>query len=364
MGRASNQCSVAELNATIAEIAEHADAVLDRDPVEHQRDPGGESLGALWDLVTTHALRATDGAGSSPTRLAELIGLLDRIRAAESLQARLRLANRTQRLSKVHAALSELSAVTNVDSLLTRIPEAACGLGFDRALVSTVDGAWRLHTMHVVRDPQWAADIVAVGRENPPILDHGLVENDTVVDARAVLVHQVQDNPRVNRPLAAITKSSSYGIAPLLVDGEVVGLVHGDCYHQQRVLDDVDQLLLSTFAQGVSQQLARVSMLEGMAAIRAQFEGLGRWSTPGHTVTRSIAVSRADDEVLTRREVQIVRLLAEGDSNARIARKLTISEGTVKTHITRVLRKLGAANRAEAVSIWLRNSAPSGSLRA
>ncbi|MEV0075284.1 LuxR C-terminal-related transcriptional regulator [Nocardia neocaledoniensis] len=364
MGRASNQCSVAELNAAIAEIAEHADAVLDRDPVAHQLDPGGESLGALWDLVTAHALRDTEAGGSSPTRLAELIGLLDRIRTAESMQARLRLANRTQRLSKVHAALSELSAVTNVDSLLTQIPEATCGLGFDRALVSTVDGAWRLHTMHVVRDPQWAADIVAVGRENPPILDHGLVENDTVVDARAVLVHQVQDNPRVNRPLAAITKSTSYGIAPLLVDGEVVGLVHGDCYHQQRALDDVDQLLLSTFAQGVSQQLARVSMLEGMAAIRAQFEGLGRWSTPGHTVTRSIAVSRADDEVLTRREVQIVRLLAEGDSNARIARKLTISEGTVKTHITRVLRKLGAANRAEAVSIWLRNSAPAGSLGA
>ncbi|MEU4596039.1 LuxR C-terminal-related transcriptional regulator [Nocardia sp. NPDC023988] len=360
---ASNQCSVAELNATIAEIAEHADAVLDRDPIEHQLDPGGESLGALWDLVTTRALRDTEAAGSSPTRLAELIGLLDRIRAAESMQARLRLANRTQRLSKVHAALSELSAVTSVDSLLTRIPEATCGLGFDRALVSTVDGAWRLHTMHVVRDPQWAADIVAVGRENPPILDHGLVENDTVVDARAVLVHQVQDNPRVNRPLAAITKSSSYGIAPLLVDGEVVGLVHGDCYHQQRVLDDVDQLLLSTFAQGLSQQLARVSMLEGMSAIRAQLEGLGRWSAPGRTVTRSIAVSRDEDEVLTRREVQIVRLLAEGDSNARIARKLTISEGTVKTHITRVLRKLGAANRAEAVSIWLRNSAPSGSLR-
>ncbi|MEV0336614.1 LuxR C-terminal-related transcriptional regulator [Nocardia sp. NPDC050717] len=364
MGSASNHGGLAELNATIAEIAEHADAVLDRDPVAHQLDPGGESLGALWDLVTTHALRDAAAAGSSPTRLAELIGLLDRIRAAESMQARLRLANRTQRLSKVHAALSELSSVTSVDSLLTAIPEATCGLGFDRALVSTVDGAWRLHTMHVVRDPQWAADIVAVGRENPPILDHGLVENDTVVHARAVLVHQVQANPRVNRPLAEITKSSSYGIAPLLVDGEVVGLVHGDCYHQQRVLDDVDQLLLSTFAQGVSQQLARVSMLEGMAAIRAQLEGLGRWSTPGRTVTRSIAVSRDDDEVLTRREVQIVRLLAEGDSNARIARKLTVSEGTVKTHITRVLRKLGAANRAEAVSIWLRNSEPSGSLRA
>ncbi|MCP2294520.1 GAF domain-containing protein [Nocardia amikacinitolerans] len=363
MRSASNQRSVAELNATITEIVEHAHAVLDRDP-EHHRPTGGWNLGELWEVATTRALRETDAEAASPARLAELIGLLDRIRAAEVMQAHIRLVNRTQRLSTVHAALSELSAVTTVDSLLTRIPEATCGLGFDRALVSTVDGAWRLHTMHVVRDPQWAADIVAVGRENPPILDHGLVENDTVIDARAVLVHEVQDNPRVNRPLAAITKSSSYGIAPLVVDGEVVGLVHGDCYHQRRALDDVDQLLLSTFAQGASQQLARVSVLEGMSAIRAQLDGLGRWSMPRHAVTESIAVSRDDDGVLTRREVQIVRLLAQGDSNARIARKLTITEGTVKTHITRVLRKLGAANRAEAVSIWLRNSDASGSLRA
>ncbi|MFD6222292.1 helix-turn-helix transcriptional regulator [Nocardia asteroides] len=363
MPSASYQCSVAELNATITEIVERTNAVLDRDPAMH-RSADGRDLGDLWDLVTNHALRDTEADGSSPARLAELIGLLHRIRTAESMQARIQLANRTQRLSKVHATLSELSLATTVDSLLAQIPEATCRLGFDRALVSTVDGAWRLHTMHVVRDPRWAADIVAVGRENPPILDHELVENDAVVDARAVLVHEVQDNPRVNRPLAAITKSSSYGIAPLLVDGEVVGLVHGDCYHQQRTLDDVDQLLLSAFAQGVSQQLARVSMLEGMSAVRAQLERLGRWSTPGHVVTRSIAVSRGDDEVLTRREAQIVRLLAEGDSNARIARKLTISEGTVKTHITRVLRKLGAANRAEAVSIWLRNSGSSGSPRA
>jgi DNA-binding NarL/FixJ family response regulator len=101
-----------------------------------------------------------------------------------------------------------------------------------------------------------------------------------------------------------------------------------------------------------------------MSAIRAQLDGLGRWSAPRPAVAESIAASRDDDAVLTRREVQIVRLLAEGDSNARIARRLTISEGTVKTHITRVLRKLGAANRAEAVSIWLRNSDSAGPIRA
>ncbi len=46
--------------------------------------------------------------------------------------------------------------------------------------------------------------------------------------------------------------------------------------------------------------------------------------------------------------------MAEGDSNARIANRLFISEATVKAHVRHILRKLGAANRAEAVSRYLR----------
>jgi DNA-binding NarL/FixJ family response regulator len=56
---------------------------------------------------------------------------------------------------------------------------------------------------------------------------------------------------------------------------------------------------------------------------------------------------------LTRREVEVLRLMAAGDTNGRIARRLVISEGTVKSHVKHILRKLGAANRAEAVSRWL-----------
>jgi DNA-binding CsgD family transcriptional regulator len=60
--------------------------------------------------------------------------------------------------------------------------------------------------------------------------------------------------------------------------------------------------------------------------------------------------------VLSAREIEVIELLAAGASNRRIARKLMIAEGTVKTHITHILRKLGAANRAEAVAYWLRGT--------
>ena len=46
--------------------------------------------------------------------------------------------------------------------------------------------------------------------------------------------------------------------------------------------------------------------------------------------------------------------MAEGATNLAIAERLVISEGTVKSHVKSILRKLRAANRAEAVSRYMR----------
>ncbi|MCY1265357.1 Nitrate/nitrite response regulator protein NarL [compost metagenome] len=56
-------------------------------------------------------------------------------------------------------------------------------------------------------------------------------------------------------------------------------------------------------------------------------------------------------EELTDRERQILRQLAQGYSNKMIARKLDITEGTVKVHVKRVLHKLGMRSRVEA-AVW------------
>ena len=55
-------------------------------------------------------------------------------------------------------------------------------------------------------------------------------------------------------------------------------------------------------------------------------------------------------EPLTDREVEVLRLLAAGRSNQRIAHELVVALDTVKKHVTHVLGKLGATNRTEAVA--------------
>ncbi|MFI8525983.1 response regulator [Promicromonospora sukumoe] len=58
--------------------------------------------------------------------------------------------------------------------------------------------------------------------------------------------------------------------------------------------------------------------------------------------------------VLTPRESEVLRLIALGQSNAEIAAELVISEGTVKSHITHILTKIEARDRAHAVSYAFR----------
>lgn len=82
-------------------------------------------------------------------------------------------------------------------------------------------------------------------------------------------------------------------------------------------------------------------------AIRAVHGG-GRHIPP--EVATQIAV-HAIGEALTEREVEILSLVAAGNPNKQIARRLGISEDTVKAHLKRIFAKLGVADRTHAVTV-------------
>ena len=89
---------------------------------------------------------------------------------------------------------------------------------------------------------------------------------------------------------------------------------------------------------------------ELLDAIRAVHAGQKR-------IPSEIAAELADhatDDPLTEREIDVVRLIAAGNSNKQIADQLSIGEATVKSHVTNILSKLGANDRAHAVTIGLK----------
>jgi DNA-binding NarL/FixJ family response regulator len=101
---------------------------------------------------------------------------------------------------------------------------------------------------------------------------------------------------------------------------------------------------------------ARGYMLKGnvhkelLDAIRAVHAGQRR-------IPPELAAELADhaaDDALTTREIDVLRLIAEGNSNKEIGDHLTIGEATVKSHVTSILSKLGANDRAHAVTIGLK----------
>jgi DNA-binding NarL/FixJ family response regulator len=88
-------------------------------------------------------------------------------------------------------------------------------------------------------------------------------------------------------------------------------------------------------------------LLETIRAVRA-----GHKRIPPD-VAEQLAEHAADDE-LTHREIEVLRLIAAGNSNKLIADQLSIGESTVKSHVTNILSKLAANDRAHAVTIGLK----------
>ncbi|WP_043270923.1 response regulator transcription factor [Streptomyces sp. CT34] len=95
-------------------------------------------------------------------------------------------------------------------------------------------------------------------------------------------------------------------------------------------------------------------VLSGEAGLSPKIQRrlLDRFAEPAHTLPK-----QSDDppDGLTAREVEVLRLVAEGQSNPEIARTLHVSTATVKTHINNIFAKAGLRDRAQAIHYAYRN---------
>jgi DNA-binding NarL/FixJ family response regulator len=112
--------------------------------------------------------------------------------------------------------------------------------------------------------------------------------------------------------------------------------------------------VLSECADGDILCTAIRAAAQGLTTLSAEFrDHLGDASGP-----RSALESDAEDEPppieLTARELQVLRLLAEGASNKSIARRLGITPHTAKFHVASIVAKLGATGRTDAVAKAMR----------
>ncbi|SDK66367.1 response regulator [Nonomuraea jiangxiensis] len=123
---------------------------------------------------------------------------------------------------------------------------------------------------------------------------------------------------------------------------------------------DLDEYIVEALRSGASGFLLKdVPPDELVQAIRVVAAGdaivapsvtrrlLDRFATRLPSAYEQAAPARLDR--LTERELEVLRLIAKGMSNAEIAAKLVVSETTVKTHVGNVLTKLGLRDRVQAV---------------
>jgi two-component system, NarL family, response regulator YdfI len=102
---------------------------------------------------------------------------------------------------------------------------------------------------------------------------------------------------------------------------------------------------------------SNASAAEILAAVEAAAAGLAAVDPRDLDALVAAAPSSplsADSPLLTVRELEVLRMLADGAANKTIAWKLDISEHTVKFHVASILGKLGASTRTEAVTIGIR----------
>jgi DNA-binding NarL/FixJ family response regulator len=194
------------------------------------------------------------------------------------------------------------------------------------------------------------------------------LETELVRKRCGVFAPSPMDDKRTFKGIVEASGCFGYIGAPITVQGRTIGILHVDRPEPHGIvtMDHLEQL--EAFAECLSVAFESAALEEKAAQQRDEVdhlcgnveELLSRsarsvlWSLPG------AMPGRRDDHhpgqsalpLLTSREQEIMSHVATGATNGQIARCLVISEGTVKSHLKHIAKKLNTSSRAAAVAIY------------
>jgi DNA-binding CsgD family transcriptional regulator/GAF domain-containing protein len=281
------------------------------------------------------------------------------------------LARRVKSMSEIRHALGYLRGLPPRRMIYAAGEVLSREFGYARTMISTVRGSlWLPQYAYIedeAADPHSRSLLEYITDRQIQLADAPL-ETELVRKRCGVFAPSPMDDKRVFKEIMEASGCFGYIGAPITVQGRAIGILHADRPEPHGIvtMDHLEQL--QAFAECLSVAFESAALEEKAAQQRLEVDNLcanvdellGQsprpelWSLPG-AVLRHDAFGHRDQPTaaeLTSREREIMSHVATGATNGQIARCLVISEGTVKSHLKHIAKKLNTSSRAAAVATY------------
>jgi DNA-binding NarL/FixJ family response regulator len=354
---------IARAEAAVAAAADH----LKVPPPELTPAALGHQLANLTQRLEQRIALPSDPAADWATTAEILISIL-------RLQCELLdhdLARRVKSMSEIRHALGYLRGLPPRKMINAAAEVLSREFAYARTMISTVRGSLWLPQYAYIEDegadPHSQSLLEYIFGRQIQLADAPL-ETELVRKRCGVFAPSPADDKRVFKEIMEVSGCFGYIGAPITVQGRAIGILHADRPEPHGIvtMDHLEQL--EAFAECLSVAFESAVLEDRAAQQRVEVDSLcGNvdellsrsarsvlWSLPGAAPQHGVHYLRDQPAAaeLTSREREIMSHVATGATNGQIARYLVISEGTVKSHLKHIAKKLNTSSRAAAVATY------------